>query len=41
MKSTYIFPLILILLDICAAAVNFYNKEYKVVMALLFYGRDD
>lgn len=30
MKSTYIFPLVLIILDIGAAIVNVVNQEYKM-----------
>lgn len=32
MKATYIFPIILIILDIGAALVNLYNKEYKMAI---------
>lgn len=32
MKSTYIFPIILILLDIGAAIVNAYNRQWKMVI---------
>lgn len=32
MKATYIFPIILIILDIGAAIVNLYNKEYKMAI---------
>lgn len=32
MKSTYIFPIILIVLDIGAAIVNAYNRQWKMVI---------
>lgn len=32
MNSKYIFPLILISFDICAAAVYAYHKEYKMTI---------
>lgn len=32
MKSTYIFPLVLIILDIGAAIVNVVNQEYKMAV---------
>lgn len=32
MKTTYIFPIILIILDIGAAFVNLCNKDYKMAI---------
>ena len=32
MKSTYIFPIIMILLDIGAAIMCFHNREHKMVV---------
>lgn len=30
MKAQYIFPIILIIIDVCAAVMYFVNKEYKM-----------
>ena len=32
MKSTYIFPIVLIVLDVGAAIVNAYNCQWKMVV---------
>ena len=32
MKSNYVFPIILIILDIGSAAVNLYNQQYKMMI---------
>lgn len=32
MKSTYIFPIIMIVLDVGAAAVNFCNREWRMTI---------
>ncbi len=32
MKATYIFPIILIILDVGAAIVNLCNKDYKMTI---------
>lgn len=32
MKSTYIFPIVLIVLDIGAAIVNAYNRQWKMTI---------
>ena len=32
MKSTYIFPIVLILLDVGASIVNVFNQEYKMAV---------
>ena len=31
-KSTYIFPIVLIVLDVGAAIVNAYNRQWKMVV---------